>query len=193
MHGATKVGRLTSGGWSVAFGKQIGMGYVRPDLAAPGTRLEVKMLGQALAGRGGRGQPVRSEERADPAGRVTGFRRASRGPAGWGLSAPTPASRSQRKRLRFQAAPLRPGRPARAAPAPSRGRAHRVTSRAAYPSPVPHHKAKTTALQAPTQGRPRPFAPCFVERYSRVENRRCRGPGAQPPGTPATTCTVTAA
>ena len=41
-----KVGRLTSGGYSVAFGKQIGMGYVRPDLAAPGTRLKVKILRQ---------------------------------------------------------------------------------------------------------------------------------------------------
>ena len=39
-----RVGRLTSGGWSVAFGKQIGMGYVRPDLAAPGTRLKVRMF-----------------------------------------------------------------------------------------------------------------------------------------------------
>lgn len=39
-----KVGRLTSGGYSVAFGKQIGMGYVRPDLAVPGTRLQVRML-----------------------------------------------------------------------------------------------------------------------------------------------------
>jgi dimethylglycine dehydrogenase len=39
-----KVGRLTSGGYSVAFGKQIGMGYVRPDLASPGTRLQVRML-----------------------------------------------------------------------------------------------------------------------------------------------------
>ena len=39
-----KIGRLTSGGWSVAFGKQIGMGYVRPDLAEVGTRLKVKML-----------------------------------------------------------------------------------------------------------------------------------------------------
>ncbi|MBD3785591.1 MAG: FAD-dependent oxidoreductase [Sphingomonadales bacterium] len=38
-----KIGRLTSGGWSVAFGKQIGMGYVRPDLAAPGTKLKVKI------------------------------------------------------------------------------------------------------------------------------------------------------
>jgi dimethylglycine dehydrogenase len=41
-----KVGRLTSGGYSVAFGKQIGMGYVRPDLAAVGTRLKVRMLRQ---------------------------------------------------------------------------------------------------------------------------------------------------
>ena len=32
-----KIGRLTSGGYSVAFGKQIGMGYVRPDLAEVGT------------------------------------------------------------------------------------------------------------------------------------------------------------
>ena len=39
-----KIGRLTSGGYSVAFGKQIGMGYVRPDLAEPGTKLKVKML-----------------------------------------------------------------------------------------------------------------------------------------------------
>ncbi|MEZ5732086.1 MAG: FAD-dependent oxidoreductase [Paracoccaceae bacterium] len=41
-----KVGRLTSGGYSVAFGKQIGMGYVRPDLAAVGTKLKVRMLRQ---------------------------------------------------------------------------------------------------------------------------------------------------
>ncbi|MBS8225797.1 GcvT family protein [Vannielia litorea] len=41
--GDTKVGRLTSGGYSVAFGKSIGMGYVSPDLAKPGTKLKVKM------------------------------------------------------------------------------------------------------------------------------------------------------
>jgi dimethylglycine dehydrogenase len=41
-----KVGRLTSGGWSVAFGKQIGMGYVRPDLAVTGQRLKVRILRQ---------------------------------------------------------------------------------------------------------------------------------------------------
>jgi len=41
-----KVGRLTSGGYSVAFGKQIGMGYVPAELSAPGTKLKVKMLRQ---------------------------------------------------------------------------------------------------------------------------------------------------
>ncbi|RJE83672.1 GcvT family protein [Paracoccus onubensis] len=39
-----KIGRLTSGGYSVAFGKQIGMGYVRPELAEPGTRLKLRMF-----------------------------------------------------------------------------------------------------------------------------------------------------
>jgi len=42
-NGDTRVGRLTSGGYSVHFGKSIGMGYVTPDLAAPGTKLRVKM------------------------------------------------------------------------------------------------------------------------------------------------------
>lgn len=44
LHEGVKIGRLTSGGYSVAFGKQIGMGYVRPDLAVPGTRLKVRMF-----------------------------------------------------------------------------------------------------------------------------------------------------
>ncbi|MFN4159799.1 MAG: FAD-dependent oxidoreductase [Gemmobacter sp.] len=44
LHDGAKVGRLTSGGWSVACGRQIGMGYVRPDLAVPGTRLKVRIL-----------------------------------------------------------------------------------------------------------------------------------------------------
>ena len=42
-----KIGRLTSGGWSVAFGRQIGMGYVRADLATVGQKLQVRMLRQA--------------------------------------------------------------------------------------------------------------------------------------------------
>ncbi|SDX13241.1 GcvT family protein [Litoreibacter albidus] len=41
--GDTKVGRLTSGGYSVAFGKSIGIGYVTPDLAAVGTKVQVRM------------------------------------------------------------------------------------------------------------------------------------------------------
>ncbi|MFN4099269.1 MAG: glycine cleavage T C-terminal barrel domain-containing protein, partial [Pararhodobacter sp.] len=36
----------TSGGWSVVFGKQIGMGYVEPGLAVVGQRLKVKILRQ---------------------------------------------------------------------------------------------------------------------------------------------------
>ena len=44
--GDTKVGRLTSGGYSVAFGKSIGMGYVAPELAVVGTKLKVRMLNQ---------------------------------------------------------------------------------------------------------------------------------------------------
>jgi dimethylglycine dehydrogenase len=39
----TRVGRLTSGGYSVAFGKSIAMGYVRPDLARAGIGLKVRM------------------------------------------------------------------------------------------------------------------------------------------------------
>lgn len=42
--GDTRVGRLTSGGYSVVFGKSIGMGYVPPELAEVGTRLKVRMF-----------------------------------------------------------------------------------------------------------------------------------------------------
>jgi dimethylglycine dehydrogenase len=45
-NGETRVGRLTSGGYSVHFGKSIGMGYVTPDSAAPGTKLKVRMQDQ---------------------------------------------------------------------------------------------------------------------------------------------------
>ena len=41
-----KVGRLTSGGYSVAFEKSIGMGYVRPEDAVVGRKLKVKMQGE---------------------------------------------------------------------------------------------------------------------------------------------------
>ncbi|MEM1361601.1 MAG: FAD-dependent oxidoreductase [Pseudomonadota bacterium] len=44
--GEKRVGRLTSGGWSAAFNKSIAMGYVSPDVAVPGTKLQVKMFNQ---------------------------------------------------------------------------------------------------------------------------------------------------
>ncbi len=44
LHEGRKVGRLTSGGYSVAFGKSIGMGYLPPDLAQVGTRVQVRMF-----------------------------------------------------------------------------------------------------------------------------------------------------
>ena len=44
--GDERVGRLTSGGYSVAFGKSIGMGYVKPEHAAVGTKLKVRILNE---------------------------------------------------------------------------------------------------------------------------------------------------
>ena len=44
--GDTRTGRLTSGGYSVAFGKSIGMGYVKPEHAVVGQKLKVKMFDQ---------------------------------------------------------------------------------------------------------------------------------------------------
>ena len=41
-----KVGRLTSGGYSVHFEKSIGMGYLPPEMAVAGQKVQVKMLGQ---------------------------------------------------------------------------------------------------------------------------------------------------
>ncbi len=41
--GDRRVGRLTSGGYSVHFGQSIGMGYVSPDMAGVGTELQVRM------------------------------------------------------------------------------------------------------------------------------------------------------
>ncbi|WPZ28904.1 FAD-dependent oxidoreductase [Sulfitobacter sp. OXR-159] len=45
-NGERRTGRLTSGGYSVAFGKSIGMGYVQLQDAVVGTKLKVKMLDQ---------------------------------------------------------------------------------------------------------------------------------------------------
>ncbi|MEM9094650.1 MAG: FAD-dependent oxidoreductase [Pseudomonadota bacterium] len=48
--GTTRLGRLTSGGYSVHFGKQIGIGYVAVGSAEPGTKVKVKMLNQLYDG-----------------------------------------------------------------------------------------------------------------------------------------------
>ena len=65
-----KVGRLTSGGYSVAFGKQIGMGYVRPDLAEVGPEAAGADAAAAVGCGGGRGQPLRPDERPHPGRRL---------------------------------------------------------------------------------------------------------------------------
>jgi dimethylglycine dehydrogenase len=44
LHDGKKVGRLTSGGYSVAFERSIGMGYVPVELAEVGTKLKVRMF-----------------------------------------------------------------------------------------------------------------------------------------------------
>ena len=40
------VGLVTSGGWSYTLEKSIALGYVRADLARPGAKLEIDILGQ---------------------------------------------------------------------------------------------------------------------------------------------------
>ena len=44
IHDGQKVGRLTSGGYSVAFEKSIGMGYLPPALCEVGTQVKVRMF-----------------------------------------------------------------------------------------------------------------------------------------------------
>ena len=43
------VGTVTSGTWSPTFEKAIGMAYVPPEMAAPGTPLEIEVRGRALS------------------------------------------------------------------------------------------------------------------------------------------------
>ena len=46
-----EIGRVTSGGPSPTLGKSIGLGYVPPALAEPGTRLQVRVRGRAIPAR----------------------------------------------------------------------------------------------------------------------------------------------
>jgi aminomethyltransferase len=48
-HAGAEVGVVTSGGPSPTLGKSIGLGYVPPALAEPGTRLEVRVRGRGVA------------------------------------------------------------------------------------------------------------------------------------------------
>ena len=65
--GDVRTGRLTSGGWSVHFGCQIAMGYVKPEHAEPGTKLQVKMLNRLWDAE------VAEDSPYDPANAVIGF------------------------------------------------------------------------------------------------------------------------
>ncbi|MEY4265956.1 MAG: hypothetical protein RIS90_491 [Pseudomonadota bacterium] len=49
FHGADNVGLTTSGVWSHTLKQSVALAYVRADLAQPGTRLEVNVLGQLRA------------------------------------------------------------------------------------------------------------------------------------------------
>jgi aminomethyltransferase len=42
------VGSVTSGTWSPTFEKALGLAYVPPELAAPGSRLELDVRGKAV-------------------------------------------------------------------------------------------------------------------------------------------------
>ncbi len=46
LHDGHKIGRLTSGGYSVHFGQSIGMGYLPPELAVAGQKVQVRMQRQ---------------------------------------------------------------------------------------------------------------------------------------------------
>ncbi len=61
FHGADNVGLTTSGVWSHTLKKSVALAYVRADLAQPGTKLEVDVLGRR------RRATVRQEPLYDPA------------------------------------------------------------------------------------------------------------------------------
>ena len=48
------VGLVTSGGWSFTLNKSVALAYVRSDLARPGTKLEIEILGERRSATVGR-------------------------------------------------------------------------------------------------------------------------------------------
>jgi dimethylglycine dehydrogenase len=44
--GKRMVGRATSGAYGYSIGKSLAVGYVEPDVAAPGTKLEIEILSE---------------------------------------------------------------------------------------------------------------------------------------------------
>ena len=60
FHGDTNVGLTTSGVWSHTLKKSVALAYVRTDLAAPGTKLAINVMGQM------RSATVQSEPLYDP-------------------------------------------------------------------------------------------------------------------------------
>jgi dimethylglycine dehydrogenase len=46
FHDGARVGIVTSGGWSYTMGRSLALAYVRADLAAPGSRVEVEVYGE---------------------------------------------------------------------------------------------------------------------------------------------------
>ena len=46
MQNGSAVGLVTSGGWSFTLNESVALAYVRSDLARPGTKLEIEILGR---------------------------------------------------------------------------------------------------------------------------------------------------
>ena len=56
------VGRTTSGGFGWRTGKSLALAMVRPEYAAPGTEVEIRVLGETAEGRRHPRQPLRSRQ-----------------------------------------------------------------------------------------------------------------------------------